>query len=101
MPSAMALSALGREEKVYRAALRSGRQLCALGLNFNLAPVLDVNSNPANPVIGIRSYGRSAGEGWRFASQAARGYLNASALCSGKHFPATATPWQIPIWSPR
>ena len=49
MPSAMALSAVGREKKAYRAALRSGRQLCALGLNFNLAPVLGVKQQSGQP----------------------------------------------------
>lgn len=62
MPSAMALSALHEPDEIYQAARMSGKQLCALGMNFNLAPVLDVNSNAANPVIGIRSYGqKSAG----------------------------------------
>ena len=87
MPSAMALSALQEPEKVYQAALLSGRQLRALGLNFNLAPVLDVNSNPSNPVIGIRSYGRDAEQTWHYASRAVKGYMDAGVMCSGKHFP--------------
>lgn len=87
MPSAMALSTLEDPEKVYQAALLSGRQLRTLGLNFNLAPVLDVNSNPSNPVIGIRSYGRDAEQTWHYASQAVKGYMDAGVMCSGKHFP--------------
>ena len=58
----------------------SGKQLCALGMNFNLAPVLDVNSNAANPVIGIRSYGRNPQDAWFYASQAMRGYLDAGVM---------------------
>ena len=87
MPSAMALSALHEPDEIYQAARMSGKQLCALGMNFNLAPVLDVNSNAANPVIGIRSYGRNPQDAWFYASQAMRGYLDAGVMCSGKHFP--------------
>ncbi len=87
MPSAMALSAIGSEENLYEAALLSGKQLAQLGINFNLAPVLDINSNPANPVIGIRSYGADAGTVCRYASEAIKGYMDAGILCSGKHFP--------------
>lgn len=90
MPSAMALSALHEPDEIYQAARMSGKQLCALGMNFNLAPVLDVNSNAANPVIGIRSYGRNPQDAWFYASQAMRGYLDAGVMCSGKHFPGMA-----------
>ena len=87
MPSAMALSSLGSEEKLYEAALLSGKQLAQLGVNFNLAPVLDVNSNPGNPVIGIRSYGADAETVWKYAKETVKGYRDAGVLCSGKHFP--------------
>lgn len=87
MPSAMALSSLREPDEVYQAALISGKQLCALGMNFNLAPVLDVNNNAANPVIGIRSYGKNPQDTWFYASQAMRGYMDAGVMCSGKHFP--------------
>lgn len=87
MPSAMALASLNEPDEIYQAALISGKQLRALGMNFNLAPVLDINNNPANPVIGIRSYGLNAQDTWFFASQAVRGYMDAGVLCSGKHFP--------------
>ena len=87
MPSAMALSALREPDEIYQAARMSGKQLCALGMNFNLAPVLDVNSNAAYPVIGIRSYGRNPQDAWFYASQAMRGYLDAGVMWSGKHFP--------------
>lgn len=87
MPSAMALSALGSDENLYEAALLCGKQLAQLGINFNLAPVFDINSNSANPVIGIRSYGVDVGTVCRYASEAVNGYMNAGILCSGKHFP--------------
>ena len=87
MPSAMALSSLGVPGKIYEAARVSGEQLRALGINFNLAPVLDVNSNARNPVIGVRSYGQDADTTWANASRAVQGYLDAGVMCSGKHFP--------------
>ena len=55
-PSAMALAHLSQSEEIRRSAWLTGKQLKSLGINFNLAPVLDVNSNPENPVIGVRSY---------------------------------------------
>ena len=55
MPSALAQSEAGDEESVYQAARIAGEQLKALGINFNLAPVLDINSNKNNPVIGLVS----------------------------------------------
>lgn len=87
MPSAMALSSLKDPHKVYKAALKSGEQLKAMGINFNLAPVLDINSNIGNPVIGVRSYGRGAEDTWNYAAEALRGYMDAGVMCSGKHFP--------------
>ena len=55
-PGAMALAAVGGDAP-YRAGEITARELRDCGVNFNLAPVLDVNSNPANPVIGVRSFG--------------------------------------------
>src|SRR5262249_48682258 len=57
LPSAMALGAAHDPELARRAGRSLGKDLHALGFNMNLAPVLDVNSNPNNPVIGIRSFG--------------------------------------------
>ena len=57
VPGAMAIAATGDPENAYRAGLLTGRELRALGVNFDLAPSVDVNSNPENPVIGARSYG--------------------------------------------
>ncbi|MGZ3584988.1 MAG: glycoside hydrolase family 3 N-terminal domain-containing protein, partial [Ktedonobacterales bacterium] len=48
-PGAMALGAAGSEELAYAVAEATGRELRALGINMNLAPVADVNNNPANP----------------------------------------------------
>lgn len=87
MPSAMAIAGLCSQETVRRAAECCGQYLRELGINFNLAPVLDVNSNPANPVIGVRSYARTAVETGTYGCAAMKGYMDAGILCSGKHFP--------------
>ncbi|MEI3013922.1 MAG: glycoside hydrolase family 3 N-terminal domain-containing protein [Ruthenibacterium lactatiformans] len=61
VPGAMAIAATGDPENAYPAGLSTGRELRALGVNFDLAPSVDVNSNPENPVIGARSYGDTPG----------------------------------------
>lgn len=87
MPSAMAFSKMKSKEAAYKAAWLSGKQLKRLGINFNLAPVLDINNNVKNPVIGVRSYGQTPDEVWEYAGAAAKGYMDAGIMCVGKHFP--------------
>ena len=58
-PGSMALGATGRADYARRAAKVTSQEMMQLGLNMNLAPVLDVNNNPGNPAIGVRSYGES------------------------------------------
>jgi beta-N-acetylhexosaminidase len=64
-----------------------GRQLQSMGFNTNLAPVLDVNNNPANPVIGDRSYGPSPDAVARLGSAYVRGLQGEGIIAVGKHFP--------------
>src|SRR5260370_15271323 len=56
-PGNMALGATGSEEISYKVAMPTGNELKALGINMKLAPVVDINNNPANPIIGVRSFG--------------------------------------------
>jgi beta-N-acetylhexosaminidase len=63
------------------------RQLQQLGFNMNLAPVLDVNNNPANPVIGTRSYGREPEQVATLGAAYVRGLQGHGILAVGKHFP--------------
>lgn len=60
VPGNMAIAATGRIGDAYTSAAITARQLRGVGVNFNLAPVLDVNSNRRNPVIGVRSFGDDA-----------------------------------------
>lgn len=52
VPGSMALAATGDPETTYLAGKLTGEELRSLGVNFNLAPSVDVNCNPANPIIG-------------------------------------------------
>ena len=64
-----------------------GDELRALGFDIDFAPVLDVHTNPANPIIGDRAFGRDAATVARRALAFARGLDAAGILACGKHFP--------------
>ena len=55
-PGAMAIRAGSSKEAAYHLAYNMGKELRHLGFNFNFAPEGDVNNNPLNPVINVRSY---------------------------------------------
>src|SRR5712692_4703955 len=86
-PGNMALGAIGSEEVVYKVALATGRELKALGINMNLAPVVDINNNPANPVIGVRSFGEDPHLVARLGAAMVKGFHAAGILSCLKHFP--------------
>lgn len=86
-PSQLAQGAAGSPNDAYTCALLTGRQLRACGVNLNFAPSADVNSNPANPVIGIRSYGPDPGVVGALVAAALRGYSEAGVIACVKHFP--------------
>lgn len=87
MPGAMALAAGGSAEAAYKAARICGEELRELGINLNFAPVLDVNNNPRNPVIGVRSFGESPERVAAFGEAAVRGLQDAGVAATAKHFP--------------
>lgn len=62
-------------------------ELLAVGINTNLAPVLDVNSNPDSPVIGDRSLGPDAQKVAHLGRAMIEGFMEAGILCCAKHFP--------------
>jgi beta-N-acetylhexosaminidase len=70
-----------------RVAKAQGQELSALGFTMNASPVLDVDTNPDNPIIGDRSFSRDADEVARFALAYADGLSDATILTCGKHFP--------------
>ncbi len=70
-----------------RCAYAMGTEMRAVGINVNFAPVVDVNSNPQNPVIGTRSYSSSSEVVAEFAQCALNGYHRARVISTLKHFP--------------
>ncbi len=86
-PGNMALGAIGSEEITYQVALATGRELQSLGINMNLAPVVDINNNPANPVIGVRSFGEDPHLVARLGAAMVKGYAAAGIISCLKHFP--------------
>jgi beta-N-acetylhexosaminidase len=87
LPGNMALGATRSAELAYAAGRAQGEDLQRLGFNMNLAPVLDVNLNPQNPVIGIRSYGDSVSLVSEMGRAFARGQQEAGLVTVAKHFP--------------
>jgi beta-N-acetylhexosaminidase len=86
-PGAMALGAAGDEGLARRVGVALGRELAALGVNVNYAPVCDVQVNPANPVIGTRSFGERPELVARLAAAIVAGMQGAGVAATAKHFP--------------
>jgi beta-N-acetylhexosaminidase len=87
LPAMRQLAAIDDAVLTERAADLLGRQLAALGFTMDLAPVLDVDTNPNNPVIGDRSFGATPEAVIRHAFAFARGLSRGGVLTCGKHFP--------------
>lgn len=87
LPSAMALAAGNSRERARRAAALIGGRLKRAGLDLVLAPVLDVNSAPGNPVIGTRSFGDSQLSVAAYGAAMIEGFRSAGLLSCAKHFP--------------
>lgn len=87
LPGNMALGAGRDPEGAYRAAQLTAKELRAVGIQMNLAPVLDVNVNPDNPVIGVRSYGESPRLVSEMGAAAVKGYQKNGVIATAKHFP--------------
>lgn len=86
-PSAMALGAADDEALAEAVGGAVARGLRSIGINWNFAPVTDINNNPANPVIAERSFGESAERVTRLAGAWMRGSLAEGVACCIKHFP--------------
>jgi beta-N-acetylhexosaminidase len=86
-PAAMALGAIGDEALCEEVGATVARGLRSLGINWNFAPVLDVNNNPGNPVIAERSFGEDPDAVARLAGAWMRGSLREGVACCVKHFP--------------
>jgi beta-N-acetylhexosaminidase len=87
MPSAMAIAATGQDQDAYEAGRIIAREGRAVGIHINFAPVVDVNNNPANPVINTRSFGEDPQRVARLAEAFVRGTQHGGMLATAKHFP--------------
>jgi beta-N-acetylhexosaminidase len=86
-PSAMALGAVGDAGLAEQVGSAIARGLIGLGINWNYAPVLDVNINPHNPVIGDRSFGSDPKKVAELGLAFARGLERYGVAATAKHFP--------------
>lgn len=87
LPPARAFGDLDDPSLTRAAGRLLGVELAAIGFNVDFAPILDVDTNPANPVIGDRSYGREPALVIRHARAFAEGLEAAGVMACGKHFP--------------
>lgn len=83
----MALAATGDPENAKECGSVIGSELSALGFNVDFAPVVDVNSNPSNPVIGTRSFSDNADTAAEFGSAFMQGIQSQGVSAALKHFP--------------
>lgn len=87
LPGNMALGATRSPELARKAGQVLGRELLAMGINLNFAPALDVNINPLNPVIGIRSFGDDPDYVSSLGAAMIQGLQSEGVLATAKHFP--------------
>lgn len=87
LPSAMALAATDDEHLVYLAGKIAAEEGRALGIHVNFHPVADVNNNPLNPIINIRSFGEDVGKVSKFTAAYIRGIQENGQIATAKHFP--------------
>jgi beta-N-acetylhexosaminidase len=86
-PWNMAIGATGSEHWAYLQGKATALESRAIGVNWIFAPVLDVNNNPANPVINIRSYGEDPKLVAKLGAAFIRGAQEAGVMATAKHFP--------------
>ena len=86
-PFQMTLGAIQDDNMLYQMGLEVARQMKRAGMHMNFAPVVDVNNNPANPVINFRSFGEDKENVARKGIAYMRGMQDERILTTAKHFP--------------
>ncbi len=86
-PPNMAIGATGDPQMAYQMGLHSAREARSLGIHLTFAPVVDVNNNPLNPIINVRSFGEEPEMVARFTEAFIRGCHDGRLLTTAKHFP--------------
>ncbi len=86
-PGNMTLTATNNSDNAYKIGKIMGDELTHLGINMNLAPSLDVNNNPDNPVIGVRSYSDNPKIVSEYGNKFIKGLQEKGVIATAKHFP--------------
>ncbi len=86
-PYQLTLGSLNEENLIYQMGLAVGDQCKRIGVHVNYAPVVDINNNPNNPVIGYRSFGEDKEKVSRFGVAYMKGMQDAGIMACAKHFP--------------
>ena len=86
-PGNMALGAARSEKLAYRVGEALGREVAAVGVNVDFAPVCDVNNNPNNPVVGTRSFGEDPDIVGQLSAALIKGMQSSGVAATAKHFP--------------
>lgn len=87
LPSNQTIGKVNNEDFSYEIGSILGEEIKALGFNMNYAPVLDINSNPKNPIIGDRSFGTNAELVSKLGVQTMKGIQKSGVIPVVKHFP--------------
>ena len=86
-PYQMTLGAIQQDELLYEMGQQIAKELLRMGMHFNFAPVVDINNNPKNPVIGFRSFGDNKENVTKKAKAYMDGMVDGGIIASLKHFP--------------
>lgn len=86
-PNNMALGATRNPELAYRMGIQIAKECKAIGVHQNYAPVLDINNNPNNPIINVRSFGEDPELVSLFGNSFIKGIQEEGIIATAKHFP--------------
>ena len=86
-PYQLTLGAMNDEALIYKMGIAVGEQCKRIGVHVNYAPVVDINNNPGNPVIGYRSFGEDKYKVAKFGVAYMKGMQDAGIMACAKHFP--------------
>lgn len=86
-PYQMTLGAIQNDQLIYEMGQEVAKDFHRIGMHFNFAPVVDINNNPKNPVIGFRSFGDNKENVAKKAKAYMDGMMNGGIISSLKHFP--------------
>lgn len=87
LPSSREIGKVGSKDVAYNVGLTVGEELRSFGINMNFAPVMDINNNPANKVIGDRAFGDNPQTVSELGVEVMKGLKNAEVIPALKHFP--------------